>query len=59
MLEMLQWVMDKFMEIEVSQKTGEYTENESDTEADGLTSGWEQCTCRYLKSGRENMYCFL
>ena len=42
MLEMLQWVMDKFMEIEVSQKTGEYTENESDTEADGLTSGWER-----------------
>ena len=67
MLEMLQWVMDKFMEIEVSQKTGaekgERTENEPDTEAgtesDGLTPDWEQCTCRYLKSGREDIYRFL
>ena len=67
MLEMMQWVMDKFMDLEAAHKTGAekslHAENRTGyraaTGADDLLQGLEQSIFLFRNCGRENTYSIL
>ncbi len=64
LLEMLQWVMDKFMETEVAHKSGaekgvirkHALATDAATESAALTQGLEQCISLSPKYGREGTF---